>query len=144
MVFFRPRPKKFSTFFLPLTLFGVQKILSMPLKIWSCVSGSLRGFVIFWDYSRFSWPKGKIHFWKRVWKNHQISVHVRPWPTLGPTYKETSTKYRDSGDVSIRKFSRPTAYKKPLRGNYHRFGEKLVLWRKITFCSRRTFYWDLH
>ena len=33
VVYFRPRPKKFPTFFLPLTLYRVHKILSMILKI---------------------------------------------------------------------------------------------------------------
>jgi len=33
VVFFRPRPKKFPTFFQPLTLYRAHKILSMPLKI---------------------------------------------------------------------------------------------------------------
>jgi hypothetical protein len=128
MVFFRLRPKKFPTFFLPLTFYRAHKILSMPLKIWSCVSGYPEGLSIFWDYSRFSWPLGKIHFPKRVWNNRQISIHVRPCPPLGPTFKETSNFYRDSGHVSATQMGRPTAYKKPLRGNYLRFGEKLVLW----------------
>ena len=87
MVFFALRPKKFSTFFLLISLQWSYKILSMSLKIWSCASGYPRGLSIFWDPCRFSWPLGKIHFWKRVWKNGQILPQI-PWsPPKGPYIK---------------------------------------------------------
>ncbi len=75
---------------------------------------------------------GKIHIPNLDRKKRQISSHVRPWPTLGPTYKENKNFYRESGHVSASQMGRPTAYKKPLRGNYRRFGEKSVLWEPRT------------
>ncbi len=86
----------------------------------------------------FPGPLGKIHIPKRVRKKRQISTRVRPWPTLGPTYKETENFYRDSGHVSASQMGRPTAYKKPLRGNYLSFREKSRSWDPIT--ENRVFY----
>ena len=88
--FFCSQVKKIFDFFLLISLQWSYKILSMSLKIWTRASGCPRGLSIFWDPRRFSWPLGKIHFWKRVPKKRQILPPTRPWPPLGPTYKETN------------------------------------------------------
>ena len=89
MVFFALRPKKFSTFFLLISLQWSYKILSMPLKIWTCASGCPRGLSIFWDPRRFSWPFGKIQIRFLDRKNGQNLPHI-PWsPPKGPYIKRS-------------------------------------------------------